>query len=79
MWNLTDDTNEHIYQAKTDSQTKRTGCGFQGEEGTEEGRTGSLGQQIQAIIQRINKQEGILYIAQGTIFKSCDKPQQKRI
>ena len=61
MWNLTDYTNEHIYQAKTDSQTKRTGRDFQGEEGTEEGRTGSLGQQIQAIIQRINKQEGILY------------------
>ena len=28
MWNLTYDTNEHIYQAKTDLQTKRTGWWF---------------------------------------------------
>ena len=38
MWNLKYDTNERIYETETDSQIKRTTCGYQG--GVGQGRDG---------------------------------------
>ena len=42
MWNVKYDTNEHIYETETDSQTEQT-CGCQGGGAEGEGRIGSLG------------------------------------
>ena len=43
MWNLKYDTNEFIYKAETDSQTRRTDLWWPRGRGVEEAKTGSLG------------------------------------
>ena len=44
MWNLKDDTNQHTYKTKTDSQTQRTVMLLpRWQEAVEKGRNGSLG------------------------------------
>ena len=43
MWNLKYDTNEFIYKAETDSQTRRTDLWWPRRRGVEEAKTGSLG------------------------------------
>ena len=35
MWNLNYDTNEHVYEIETDSQTRKQTCGSQVERGGE--------------------------------------------
>ena len=53
-WNLKYDTDELTYETETDSQTEKT-CGCQG---VEEAWIRSLGLQMQAIIYRMDKQQG---------------------
>ena len=60
MWNLKYDANEPIYEAETDSQTQRTDLWLP-RWGGGGGWTGSLGQQMQTIIYRMNKQQGPMY------------------
>jgi len=43
MWNLKYDTNQHIYEAKTDSQIKKTDLLLPRGMGVGKGRTGNLG------------------------------------
>ena len=73
MWNLKYDTNELIYKTETGSQTWRTVLRLSGGDGAGEGWTGSLGQQIQMIIYRIDKQ-GPTVQHRELCSVSCDKP-----
>ena len=50
MWNLNFDTNESIYEAETDSRTRRRDVGLLRGRELEEGWTGSLG-----LVQKSNK------------------------
>ena len=78
IWHLKCDTNEHIYETETDSQTQRTdlwlpglvwvgGCG--GKEGL-----GVWEQQMQTVIYRMNKQQGPTVQHRELYSVSCDKP-----
>ena len=49
LWNLKYSTNEPIYERETDSLTQRTG---------EREEEGGWGQQMQTIINRMDKQQG---------------------
>ena len=55
MWNLKYDTNEHIYQAKTDTDIENRLVVASGREG---GGWGVWEKQMQTIIYRVDKQQG---------------------
>ena len=71
MWNLKYDTNQHIYETKTDSQIQRTDLWEGGEE--REG-IGVWDQERQTIIYRMDKEQGPT-VQHGELYSiSCDKP-----
>ena len=73
-WNLKFDTNEHIYETETDSQTQRTDLWLpRGREGGE-GWMGGWDQQMQTIMYRMDKQQGPTVQHRELYSISCDKP-----
>ena len=75
MSNLKYDTNEHIYETDTDSQTQRTDLWLpRGEVRWGRERLGVWDQQMQISIHRMDKQQGPTVQHRELYAISCDKP-----
>ena len=71
IWNLNYNTNQHIYETRTDSQIYRTDLRLPrgwGREGL-----GVWDQQMQSIIYRMNMQKGLTVQHTEPLSISCDK------
>ena len=80
MWNLKHDTNEHIYETDTDSQTHRTDLWLPRGRGVAEGWIGSLGladaNYYKLLYTEWINKKVLLYSTWNYIHYvlSCDKP-----
>ena len=71
MWNLKYDTNQHIYETKTDSQIQRTDLWLPR---VREGRNGSLGLAEANYVYGMDKLQGPTVQHRELYSISCDKP-----
>ena len=78
MRNLKYDTNEFIYETETDAQTQRPGSWLPRWVGGRD-ELGGWGQQIQAVIYRMDNQKGPTGQHEDLYSMPCNKPLWTRI